>query len=258
VLIKRDSTGKVSGLVLKQPEGEFAFKRVAEFAAPIGVDELMTKTVAAHGGEAALRKHKSLVTTYTLDFVNQGVGGEGSSSSRAPNSTAQSLTFVALGKRLGTLREFFDGASGGGETSFSLPDVKSAKQIEAARVQSDFYALPNWKTLFKSVVVKKLDKVDGEDVYVVVMTPERGNPITDYISTKSFLILKRETFNESDDEDEAGIMTETFGDYRLTDGVMLPFKTVQQSPGFGLIIMQVKDAKFDVTLPDSLFQAQAK
>ena len=258
VLIKRDSSGKVSALVLKQPEGEFEFKRAARFATPISIDELMTKTIAAHGGEASLRKHKSLVTTYTLELPNQGISGEGSSSSRAPNSTAQSLTFIALGKRLGTLREFFDGASGGTETSFSLPDMKSAKQIEDARAQSDFYELLNWKTLFKSVAIRKLDKVGGEEVYIVVKTPERGNPVTDYISTKSFMLLKRETLKDSDEEEMAGTMTETYSDYRLVDGVMLPFKIVQQAPGFGEILIQVKDAKFDAALPDAIFQAQAK
>jgi hypothetical protein len=258
VLVKRDAAGKVSALVLKQPEGEFEFKRVAEFVAPISVDELMAKTIAAHGGEAALRKHKSLVTTYVLDFPNQGLTGEGKMSSRAPNWTEQSNTFIALGKKIGALREYFDGASGGIETSFSLPDVKTAEQLADARTQSDFYALPNWKMLFKSVAIEKLDKVDGEDVYVVVLSPERGNPMTEYISTKSFLILKRMTFNASDDEDQSGMMTETYSDYRLVDGVMLPFKTVQQTPGFGEIVIQVKEAKFDAPLPDALFRAQAK
>lgn len=257
-LIKRDAAGKVSALVLKQPEGEFEFKRVAEFNASVSVDELMAKVIAAHGGEANLRKHKSMQTTFTLAFLNQGVNGEGFSSSRAPNHSMQSLTFIALGKKLGTLREFFDGTSGGAETSFSPPETKNGKQLEDARIASDFYALPNWKTLFKSVVIKKMEKVGDEDAYVVLMTPERGNSVTDYISTKSFLIIKHETVNESDDEDRAGIVTETYADYRLLDGVMIPFKVVQQSPGFGETVIQFKEVKFDVPLPDALFRAQAK
>ncbi|MBD0327308.1 MAG: beta-lactamase family protein, partial [Pyrinomonadaceae bacterium] len=50
VLMKRDAGGKVTGLVLKQPEGEFELKRVAELTAPVNVDELMSKVIVAHGG----------------------------------------------------------------------------------------------------------------------------------------------------------------------------------------------------------------
>lgn len=257
VLLKRDTDGKVSGLVLKQPEGEFEFKRSADFTAAITVDELMSKVVAAHGGEENLRRHKSMVATYALEFPNQGLTGEGVSSTRAPNSAAQSLFFTALGKKIGMLREFFDGTSGGTETSFTPPDVKSASQIENARVQYDFYARPNWKTLYKSVAIKRMEAVGGEQSYVVVLTPERGNPITEYVSAKSFLVLKRETLVPGDDASN-GPTTEIYSDYRLVDGVMIPFKTIQQSLGLGEAVIQLKEARFDVALPDALFRAQEK
>jgi CubicO group peptidase (beta-lactamase class C family) len=256
-IIKRDAAGKVSALLLKQPEGEFEFKRVAEFKAPIGVDELMAKAVAAHGGEANLRKHKSLTSSYKIDFVNQGLTGEGTTSARAPNASAQSITFIALGKKIGWMREFFDGANGGTETSFSLPDTKTGKQIDNARVQLDFYALPNWKTLYQSVVIKKMEKIGDEEAYVVQLTPERGNPITDYISTKSFLLLKRTTLEPGEDGGDVP-NSEIYSDYRPIDGVMIPFKTVQQTAGLGEIIIQLKEAVFDAPAPDSLFSAQGR
>jgi CubicO group peptidase (beta-lactamase class C family) len=257
VSIKRDAAGKVTALVLKQPEGEFELKRVAQFTAPISIDELMSKVIAAHGGEANLRRHKSLLMTYTLDFTTQGLSGEGTTGSRAPNAASQEITFRALGKKIGWLRQFFDGTSGGTETSFMPPETLPAKQIDNARVQYDFYALPNWKTLFKSVVIRRMDKVGGEDVYVVVMTPERGSPITDYISTKSFLILKREVLLAGD-SDANGQTVETYSDYRPVDGVMIAFKTLQQSIGLGEVVIQLKEAKFDAALPDSIFRAQGK
>ena len=257
-LVRRDAAGKVSALVLKQPEGEFEFKRVAGPMAPINVDELMAKVVAAHGGEANLRKHKSMTTALTLDFVNQGITGEGIISNRAPNAAAQDITFIALGKKIGALREYFDGTTGGIETSFTLSDVKTGKALEDARVQSDFYALPNWKTLFKSVAVKKMEKIGDEEAYAIVLTPERANPITEYVSTKSFLILKREMTAAIGGGDSGVLMTEIYSDYRPVDGVMIPFKTIQRSAGFGEVVIQLKDIKFDVPLPDTTFRAQAK
>ena len=73
------------------------------------------------------------------------------------------------------MREYYDGASGGSETDFSLPEVYKEKQLDDARVASDFYETLNWKTLYKTVTIKEKSKVDDEEVYVVVKTPEKGN-----------------------------------------------------------------------------------
>src|SRR5947209_5097043 len=56
IKIKRDAQGKIAGVVIKQPEGEFSFRR-GQDTAPVAmtVDELMTKVIAALGGEANLR-----------------------------------------------------------------------------------------------------------------------------------------------------------------------------------------------------------
>jgi hypothetical protein len=243
---------------LKQPEGEFEFKRLADFVAPIKVEDLMTKVIEAHGGEANLRKHHSMVQTLDIDFENQGVTGSGTISARAPNAMATAMTFIALGKKIGTYHDFFDGTSGGEETSFSSGDTKTGRQLDDARITSDFYQLVNWKTLFKSVTIKKMSKVGDEDVYVVLKTPEKGNPVTEYISTKSFLILQRDLLASSNTSEEAEPMTETYSDYRTMDGVMLPFKTVSYDPGNGNAVLRVKEVKFDVEIPDSVFHAQAK
>jgi hypothetical protein len=47
--------------------------------------------------------------------------------------------------------------------------------------------------------------------------------------------------------------SESFSDYRKVDGVMVPFKVVSSNLANGNIIMRVKDMKFNVELPDSLF-----
>jgi len=123
---------------------------------------------------------------------------------------------------------------------------------------SEFYQLVNWKKLFKTVAIKKLSKVGDEEVYVVVATPLKGNPITQYISTKSFLILKRDLLTASSTGEGAEAVTETYSDYKTVDGVVLPFKTVSHSEDTGDTVMRVKAVKFDVEIPDSAFRAQAR
>jgi CubicO group peptidase (beta-lactamase class C family) len=255
LFVRRDAAGKVSGLTMKQPEGEFAFRRAAEFVAPVSIDELMAKVVAAAGGEATLRKHKTMISTFDVDFENQGVTGEGTISARAPNAQATSVTLYALGKKIGTSREYFDGTAGADETSFTPIEVKAGKQLVAAKISSDFYTPLNWKTLFKTVVLKKMSKAGDEDVYVVVKTPENGNPVTDYISTKSFLVLRRDSIISSNTTGVELPVTEYFSDYRAIDGVMVPFKSITNHMAMGDIVARIKDVKFDIAVPDEAFRS---
>jgi CubicO group peptidase (beta-lactamase class C family) len=260
---KRGADRKVSALLVKQPEGEFEFARSAAASAgasssDISVDELMAKIVKAAGGEANLRKHKSMSTTASMDFENQGMTGEVSTIAKAPNLSASRTTLVAQGKTIGTIREYFDGAKGGAETSFSPAEAYTDEQLNDARIDFDFYQLLNWKTLFKSVTIKEKAKLGDEEVYVVVKTPEKGAAVTDYISAKSFLVLKREMLRSTLGGDGPALVAETYSDYRNIDGWMVPFTTTLKLPGFGNVITRVKEVKFDADAPDVDFRTSRK
>jgi hypothetical protein len=216
-------------------------------AMPFSVDELTAKMINAVGGEANLRKHKSLVMNATFDYEQQGMTGEAAIHARAPNSWSESVTFFALGKKLGTTHDYFDGANGGAETSFLPPRIFSGDTLQNMKIVFDFYPLLNQKTLFKSVTIKGISKVNGEDAYVIVKTPEKGTPVTDYVSTKSFLVLRSGS-------ETPNAITESYSDYRTVDGALMPFKIERNVPGIGNIVISVKEVKFDSAIPESIFR----
>jgi hypothetical protein len=252
VVVRRDEAGRVAGLTLKQPGAESVFNRAAEFKTSMTADELMRKVVEAEGGEAALRRHKTLRIVADVDLLHQGVSGEAVIYARAPNASAQDVTLTALGKKIGTYREFFDGERGGEEGSFVPFDPKTGKELDETRNASDFYAPLNWKTLFKTAEIKKMSKVDGEDAYVVLFTPEKGSPVTQYISAKTFLPLRVDTVATSDTISMP--VTETYSDYRNVDGVMIPFKRVSNSQAMGDTVLKIREAKFDAPVPEDVFK----
>jgi CubicO group peptidase (beta-lactamase class C family) len=256
--VKRDASGNISAVVATQPEGVFTFERETKFESPIPVDELMAKVIAATGGEA-LRKHKTMVTKFAVDYIHQGVSGEGTIFNKAPNMQATDTTIMALGKQIGTSFDYFDGTNGGQDTSFTTPEKLTGKQLANARLGADFYGLLDWKTLFKSVEIRRMEKVGDEDTYVVVMKPVEGNPVTMYVSTKTFLPMRRDTiYSANDSSGLEATVTETYSDYRAVEGVMMPFHSVTKSIGDGDVILQIKDVKFDVDIPDTAFHPQAK
>lgn len=257
--VNRDQAGNVSGIVINQPEGRFSFRRAVATNTPlISVDDLIAKMIVAYGGESNLMKHKSSLTTVEIDMENQGVKAEGTVSARAPNLIGSDINIMALGKKIGSIVTYFDGNAGGEVISFAPDTTYSGRRLENVRLGADFYDVLNWKKNYKTITVKRVRKVGDEDCYVVERRSEKGTPIVDYISTKTFLLVKRDSVIPSDTSGIEIPETETFSDYRSVDGVMVAFKTVSNDIANGDIVTRVKDVKFDVAIPDSVFSKPAK
>ena len=263
-------------MFLEQPQGNLVLEKVSAStknpglptnaklvdgdklsASLISAEELIAKVIEAYGGEANLRKHKSSLTTVEVDLESQGMKGQGTISARAPNLAASEMWFTALDRKVAQIITFFDGNAGGEVMSFGPPETYSGKRLEDIRTGADFYDVLNWKTNYKTITVKQIAKVGDEDAYVVVKTPEKGTPVTDYISTKSFLLLKRDSLVVVETANLEIPQTQTFSDYRNVDGVMVAFKTSSTNVANGDIVMRVIDVKFDANIPDTAFHKPA-
>jgi len=192
-----------------------------------------------------------------VDFENQGVQAKGSISARAPNLTATDMTFTALGKKIGSLVSYFDGNAAGDVMSFAPEESYSGKRLEDIKAGSDFYDVLNWKANYKTLTVKRMGKAGGEDVYILEKRSEKGTPVLDYISTKSFLVLRRDSVVVSETAGFELPQTQSFSDYRNVDGVMVPFKTVANSLVQGDVVTRITDVKWDIDIPDNAFKKPA-
>ena len=254
-------------LFIEQPQGNVLLTKV-KIEAPaatattttdstlISVDELLAKMIAALGGEQNLRKHKSSFTTIEIDLESQGVQGKGTVTAKAPNLTASDMTLTALGKKIGTIVSYFDGNNGGEVISFAPEETYSGKRLEDIRAGSDFYDILNWKNNYK-ITVKRMGKVGDEDAYIIERRNEKGTPITDYISAKSFLVLRRDSLITSETSGIELPQTQWFADYRPVDGVMVPFKQTSNNIANGDIVVRVIEVKYDVDIPDTVFKKPA-
>jgi len=149
---------------------------------------------------------------------------------------------------------YFDGNAGGDVMSFAPEENYSGKRLEDIKAGSDFYDVLNWKANYKTLTVKRMGKVGDEDVYVLEKRSEKGTPVLDYISTKSFLVLRRDSVVVSETAGFELPQTQSFSDYRNVEGVMVPFTTVANSLVQGNVVLRITDVKWNVDLPDSLFK----
>jgi CubicO group peptidase (beta-lactamase class C family) len=256
--IQRDpATHKPTGLLAHQPNGDVLLKRLGSTASAElpTADELLAKMVTAYGGAANLRRHRTRVTTATLDFENQGITGEATEWDRAPDARATHLTLVALGKKIGTIDEYCDGKTAQQWGSFLPPTVRKGKALATARREADFVdGLLDYRTYDEKVEVKRRVPIEGEEAFVLIETPKGGgNPITDFVSAKSYLLLRRVEI----DTDTGTPLTTTFHDYRTIDGTPIAFASSEQNPAEGTVEMRVKSVRFDVPVPEGVFRREA-
>jgi hypothetical protein len=251
---QRDVDGKIIKFISNEPTGTYTFTPHTVEKPKITVDELMTKTVEALGGEENLRKINSRVTKFDLDFVHQGLKGYGKVYEKAPNMSATDTTITALGKKIATIEEFFDGTGGGEKSSFSRNETYTGQRLEDVRFGADFYKLLDWKKDVKSAEVTGIQKVGDEEAYIVKVQPEKASPITYYISTKTFLPVKITSLIVSSTSPQKIPYSQTLSDYRNVDGVMIPFKTVSENPGMGEIVTYVKEVKHNGKIEDKKFK----
>ena len=254
--VKRDDAGKILSLVVAQPGGQPEFVKKAPDSAntpKIAIDELMQKTIAASGGEANLRKITTRVAEADIDLENQGVKATSISYNKAPNKAASETTFIAVGKKIATGWEFFDGTGGEEIYSFAPVDKYAGKRLEDIRLGADFYSQLDWKTNYKKIEVKGTTKVGDEEAWIVSYEPEKGTPFKEYYSTKTFLLLKREGVVATSTGPQQIPYTVLYSDYRSVDGIMLPFKMVNNSIANGNIVTTIKSIKQNVPVDDKLF-----
>lgn len=263
--------GVAAEMNLQQPQGNFTLPRVnadgsvaatggqpagdtSKNEPPIAVGELMKKTIEAVGGEENWKKLSSRISTFSVDFVNQGVQASGISYAKAPNKAATETTITALGKKIGLVWEYFDGSGGEEFYTFAPPEKYTGKRLEDIRIGADLYSPLDWTSKFKKVTVTKIAKVGDEDAYVVVFEPENGSRFTDYYSTRSFLLLKREGAIPSSTGGPSLPYSNTYSDYRDIDGIKIAFRSTNQSPSNGIVVTTLLSVKHNVPVEDSVFK----
>lgn len=264
-------SGTATEMFLQQPQGNATLPRVgpdgktavqpekkAETPEPaksalISADDLYAKALEAIGGEENWKKLNSRKMAFEINFEHQGVRGSGTSYSKAPDMTATETTLTALGKKIALVWEYFDGKGGEESYTFGPVDKYTGKRLEDIKFGSDFYSMLGWGSKFKKISVLRTGKVGDEETYVVRFEPVNGTPYTDQYSTRTFLLLKRDSVIVSSTGGPNLPFSILFEDYRKVDGVMIPFRTKNESVSNGTVVTTVVSVEHNVPIADSLF-----
>jgi hypothetical protein len=148
------------------------------------------------------------------------------------NST---LTIYALGKKINALQTDCTGMEGRMEWTYTQDaDEQSCPS------DFDYASLLDWKSWWKMVTIEGKEAVGQEETYIVQKVAKDGQHEIDYISTKSFLLLKRETKAQSG----AVTRSETYSQYREIEGIEVPMHITGTWESVGDYSARVSKAKY--------------
>lgn len=213
--------------------------------APAGpsADQILGNYLQAVGGADALRKFSSRVQKGT-------VTGLGPTSlpieiyAKAPNQQV-SIIHTPRGERL----TVFDGHAGW-VTGFGAPRELAGGDLEAARLDADFYFPSHLKELFTQFRARPAEKIGDREAFVVYALKEGQPPVRFYFDEQSGLLVRLVSYTETFlGRNPTEI---TFADYRDTDGVKLPYHwTIARPPGRTTV--QVDQIQQNVPIDDARF-----
>jgi carboxyl-terminal processing protease len=193
--------------------------------------DVIEKYIAAIGGEEALLKVSSRVSTGTVEIVAMGVTGTAELFEQAPNQSALILNIEGLG----TMRNTSDGKSHWLQDPLrGVLRFPSRPTAETDGFQGQL-ELKNLAALFS---FEGHAKVGDRDALVLARRYDGGGFDRLFFDAVTGLLLRR---NNSYLED-----------YREVDGIKLPFISREESP-YGFVVLRMTEIKHNVPIDKNRF-----
>jgi CubicO group peptidase (beta-lactamase class C family) len=204
-------------------------------------EQLVARAIAAAGGRSVVARHTSMQFRAVGGYVHQGVDVDLTGTYDRGKQVLDER-WRAVGKPIGRVRIYFDGAHGAQQTTFGQDETFTGDAEATARRDAVLHPLLELKRLYDAVRVDRKAIVDGEDAFVLVLTPRVGSAVELYIAARSGLVVRRDSGGEST----------RYSGFRKVDGELVPFASTTTGP-LGDKVLTVKQLRFGVSPPASLF-----
>lgn len=211
-----------------------------------GADTIFNKYIEATGGRAALQKIHNQVEHGFFEVPAAGLKGTLTIYQAEPNKLHMMAELPGIGK----IEEGSDGTVAWENNPLQGPRVKEGVELTDTLRDATFNLPLVVSKLFKKIETTGSETVEGHDCYKVVLTPETGNPTTEFYDQKSGLLIKS-TVTRSTSMGEISA-EEIYGDYRKDGEILSPHKITQRAAGqeFQIVVDRVE---VNAELPKGIF-----
>jgi len=206
-------------------------------------DEIVARSVEARGGMAKVKGLQTVRMSGTA-MLNDQIEAAVRILSKRPNLSRFEMDVNGM-----TLVQAFDGKSAWALNPF-VTGSKAApapeKQSQELRAHTDMDGLlVDYKAKGRAVELDGTEDVGGSPAWKLKVTEKDGGVDYVYIDTKSNLMVKSASAHVG--------VTILFSDYRMVDGLVVPFK-IEQDAGPGTVKMTLDKIELNVPVDDAQFQ----
>ncbi len=245
----RGSNDPVSTPIISDapPKPEAENEAVAAKPLPTA-DEILEKYLQAVGGREAVEKITSRVEKASLS-VPGGPEVPIDIFAKAPDKRISMMHM-----RDGDSITAFDGHHGWLSNPGRPARPMTEQESNVAGLDAQLHFAADVKQLFTSFLVRPAEKIGDHDVYLVQATKEGRPPVRLYFDTESGLLVRMIRYAETPLGRNPSQVD--FADYRVADGVKIPYRWTLARPGQRFTI-QVSEVKQNVPVEDSQFAMPA-
>jgi hypothetical protein len=216
--------------------------------APPTVDELAAKCAKASGGKEAWAKLSTQVLIGTIELTSLGMAGKIEFTAKAPNKM---LHIVNIADGQFVQKQGFDGTvAWKSDPQSGLKKLEGA-ELEQVKVEAVFDADVRLKEVYPDMKVTGRAKVGDRDTYAVLTHEPGGKTATFYFDAQTGQRIAIDS--EGPDESGRVVKTSIFAeDFRVVDGIQMPFRLRIESPAINLVI-KLQEVHHNVPIEDSIF-----
>lgn len=192
--------------------------------------ELITRYVAALGGEDALRRHTSRYAMGRLEVPAQGIGGDIELFSAAPNKFVVRTEIAGMG----LIQSGYDGSVAWTIHPAMGPMLLDGRMLDQMRQQADFLVALHPERLIKSVETVERTEFEGQPSFKVKILTQWDEEYFEFFDAENGLLLGSTRQQASPMGDIP--VTVLLSDYQDVDGVLIPMKSVQRLLGMEQVV----------------------
>ena len=246
----RGATQPVATPVITDQEVKLAFAETPkeeESSNPAAVDQLLNKYVTALGGPQAIQKISTRLGKGTIALGANKFPFQ--VFEKAPNKRL-SVMHLPNGDSITA----FDGNFGWLANPGQPVRDMSGAELDAARLDADFYFPLRVKQLFTEFRAGKSEKIGDRDVTSLAGIKEGQPPLKLYFDPQSGVLVRLLRYAESP---LGRVPTQIdYADYRAVNGVRTPFRWTISRPG-GRFTIQLENVQQNVPIDDARFAKPA-
>jgi hypothetical protein len=210
------------------------------------VEQILARYIEALGGKDAIIRLTSRVARGRVDMPGVRRGGTFEVYAKAPNKSVSTLDVYPIG----IIKQGFNGRDGWDQTKETGLQDAVGEDLAALERDADFYSPLRLKVKYPKMTLGGKVNIGYREAYMVEAQPTIGEVEKLYFEKESGLLIRWDVVRATVEGKALAVVY--LDDWRMIDGVRLPFLISQSFPGF-TFVLKFEDVKHNLPVDDTLF-----